>query len=215
MRDHDHRDQSDRRRPHDSHDAHQETDPYDAGEPVEANHHLQHRYPGHVRFCALCGGAMRMRIVLPDRKRFKVCERCGFVHFPGPKLVAGCLVIDAGRVLLLRRGNEPRIGTWTFPGGYVDLGETPAQAALRETLEEVEMRVTPHGLLGVYTDAQNPIAAVVVYIARPGTDAPRVSPEATETRYFAPNEIPWAELSFRTTRDALRDWIALVEKRGA
>jgi ADP-ribose pyrophosphatase YjhB (NUDIX family) len=178
--------------------------------PVEANHHLQHRYPGEVRFCGLCGGSMRMRVVMPDRKRLKVCERCGFIHFPGPKLVAGCLVNDGGRVLLLRRGNEPRVGTWTFPGGYVDLGETPVQAALRETVEEVGMRVTTDRLLGIYTDEHNPIAAVVVYLARPGIESPTLSPEATETKYFGPDQIPWDDLSFRTTRDALSDWVALV-----
>jgi NADH pyrophosphatase NudC (nudix superfamily) len=90
---------------------HQPFDPTERAGAVETNHHVQHRYPGNVRFCALCCGAMRMRVVLPDRKRLMVCERCGFVHFSGPKLVAGCLVIDAGRVLLLRRGNEPRIGS--------------------------------------------------------------------------------------------------------
>lgn len=184
-------------------------------DPVEANHHLQHRYPATIRFCPLCGGAMRMRVVLPDRKRFKVCDRCGFVHFPGPKLVAGCLVIDAGRVLLLRRGNEPRIGTWTFPGGYVDLGETPRDAAIRETFEEVRMRVTADALLGVYADEQNPIAAVVVYLARPGSEPPGLSLEATEVRYFAVADIPWDDLAFRTTHDALRDWVARAGNPGA
>src|ERR1700720_2404980 len=101
--------QSDSKAPHHRHDSHEPSDrtgptgPTNAAEPVEANHHLQHQYPGNVRFCALCGGAMWMRMVLPDRKRLMVCDRCGFVHFPSPKLVAGCLVIDAGRVLLLRR----------------------------------------------------------------------------------------------------------------
>jgi ADP-ribose pyrophosphatase YjhB (NUDIX family) len=220
---HDHRsdrmDQHDSRHPRDLHDLpqtnepHDPLDPTDPTEAVEANHHLQHRYPLNVRFCALCGGAMRMRVVLPDRKRFMVCDNCGFVHFPGPKLVAGCLVVDGGRVLLLRRGNEPRIGTWT--GGYVDLGETPAQAATRETLEEVGMRVTTDGLLGVYADAQNPITAVVVYMARPGAERPSVSSEATEIKYFAADEIPWDDLSFRTTHDALRDWVTLAGKYGA
>ena len=154
---------------------------------------------------------MRLRIVLPDNKQLKVCDRCGFVNFAGPKLVAGCLVIDAGRVLLLRRGNEPRVGMWTFPGGYVDLGETPRDAATRETLEEVGMRVEAGATLGVYADPHNPIAAVVVYLARPGTELPSLSPEATEVRYFAAAEIPWDELAFRTTHDALRDWVALEE----
>jgi ADP-ribose pyrophosphatase YjhB (NUDIX family) len=178
--------------------------------PVEANHHIQHQYPHNIRFCALCGGEMRVRMVLPDRKPFKVCSKCGFVDFPGPKLVAGCLVIDAGRVLLLRRGIQPQIGRWTFPGGYVDLGEAPAQAALRETSEEVGMTVTIGRLLGVYSDPARPIAVVVVYLAEPGAQAPGLSQEATEARYFRPDEIPWAEIAFRTTHDALGDWVALA-----
>ena len=185
-------------------------DPTDSSDPVEANHHLQHRYPAHVHFCALCGGAMRMRVVLPDRKRFKVCERCGFVHFPGPKLVAGCLVIDAGRVLLLRRAIPPRLGYWTFPGGYVDFGEMPEPAALRETVEEVRMHVAIERLLGVYADPQNPIAAVVVYLASPGRERPGLSDEASEVRYFGAPEIPWEEIAFRTTEAALHDWIRLA-----
>jgi ADP-ribose pyrophosphatase YjhB (NUDIX family) len=213
MSKHDHKDRTD---PHDSVASHApsaSSEPDKSSEPIEANHHLQHRYPAHVRYCGLCGGAMGLRTVLPDRKRLMVCERCGFVHFPGPKLVAGCLVIDAARVLLLRRGNEPRIGTWTFPGGYVDLGETPAQGAVRETLEEVRMRVAIEGLLGVYADARNPIAAVVVYLARPGAEAPSRSPEALDAKYYAADEIPWSELSFATTHDALRDWVESALKR--
>ena len=176
--------------------------------PVEAKHHLQHQYPHNIRFCGLCGGEMRLRTVLPDRKRFKVCTQCGFIDFPGPRLVAGCFVIDRGRVLLLRRGIEPQIGKWTFPGGYVDLGETPAQAAIRETLEEVGMNVTLGRLLGVYTDPARPIASVVIYLAQPGIEAPGLSHEATEVRYFAPDEIPWDDLAFRTTHDSLSDWVA-------
>ena len=209
MSDHDHHNYGDR---HGVHVAHQGTD---FGDAVEANHRLQHRYPSDARFCALCGGAMRTRIVLPDSKHRKVCESCGFVHFSGPKLVAGCVVIDAGRVMLLRRGNDPQIGAWTFPGGYVDLGEVPVQAALRETLEEVGMHVTPDGLLGFYADVQNPTAVVIAYLATPGSEAPRVSREAIEIKYIGPQEIPWDEVSFRTTHGALRDWIELDQKRHA
>jgi ADP-ribose pyrophosphatase YjhB (NUDIX family) len=180
----------------------------DDDRPVTANHH-QHQYPQNIRFCGLCGGAMHLREVLPDRKRFKVCDACGYVDFPGPKLVAGCLVIDAGRVLLLRRGIMPQIGRWTFPGGYVDLGETPPQAALRETLEEVGMTVTLGKLLGLYSDPAHPIA-VAVYLAMPGTEPPGLSEEATEVRYFAPDEIPWADLAFHTTQACLRDWVAII-----
>src|SRR5690242_20915491 len=115
-------------------------------------------------------------------------------------LVAGCLVIDTGRVLLLRRGIEPQIGKWTFPGGYVDLGESPAQAALRETREEVGMQVELGRVLGVYTDPAHPISTVVAYMATPGMEEASVTDEATEVRYFAPPDIPWHEIAFPTTR---------------
>ncbi len=164
--------------------------------PVHADHRVQHQFPEKVRFCPLCGSEMKPRIVLPDRKRFKVCDRCGFVYFPGPKLVAGCLITANGRVLLLRRGIEPQVGKWTFPGGYVDLGETPAAAALRETREETGMQVQLGRVLGVYADPAAPIVAVVVYMAKAGIEQASVTDEATEVRYFSPTEIPWQELAF-------------------
>lgn len=177
---------------------------------VEPRHDVQHQYPRNVRFCALCGGEMRLRTVLPDRKRLKVCSRCGFVNFQSPKLVAGCLVVDAGRVLLLRRAIEPRLGYWTFPGGYVDLGEMPEAAALRETVEEVGMNVAVSRLLGIYADPHNPVTAIVVYLATPGPEQPAVSGEAIEVRYFERSEIPWDSIAFDTTHAALGDWMKLA-----
>lgn len=177
---------------------------------VEANHHVQHQYPRNVRFCPLCAGELSAHIVLPDYKEQQVCARCGFIYFRGPKLVAGTLVVDNGRVLLLRRGIEPQLGKWTFPGGYADEAEAPSDCALRETEEEVRMKVAIGPLHGVYFDRNNPVAVVIVYRAEPGAEPPGVSLEATEVRYFAPDEIPWEEVAFRTTWDALVDWVAEV-----
>ncbi|MDO8431308.1 MAG: NUDIX hydrolase [Candidatus Binatus sp.] len=181
--------------------------------PVHPNHRLQRDYPAKVRFCPLCGGSMAPRLILPDNVTRKVCDACGFVHFPGPKLVAGCLVIDHGKVLLLRRGIEPARGKWTFPGGYVDLGENAADAALRETREEVGMRVELGSVLGVLGDTANPSLTLVVYLARPLDYPAMTSEEATEVQFFAPDEIPWSELAFPTTVDALTAWIANARKR--
>ena len=178
--------------------------------PVHADHNLQRKYPKNIKFCPLCGSAMEFRTVLPDNKRLKACTQCGFVHFPQPKLVAGCLIVDDGRALLLRRGNEPRRGKWTFPGGYVDWGETMAIAAERETLEEVGMHVQINDLLGIYADPKNPSPIIAVYLAAPGVDPPRKSPEAIEVRYFEPGELPWEDIAFHTTEAALRDWVRLV-----
>ena len=81
---------------------------------------------------------------------------------------------------------------------------------MRETIEEVGMRVAIDRLSGLYADPAAPVAAVAVYLARPGAEPPGVSEEATEVRYFAPAELPWDELAFHTTREALKDWIALM-----
>jgi 8-oxo-dGTP diphosphatase len=180
-------------------------------DPVRVNHHVQHRYPLGIRFCPMCAGKLEERILLPDGREHKVCSECGFVHFLGPKLVSGCLVVDDDRVLLLRRGIEPEIGKWTFPGGFVDFGETPVQAALRETLEEVGMQVRIGRHLGLYADPANPHAAVAVYLATPGGEQPGTSDEALEVRFFSPAEIPWDDIAFLTTREALRDWIAILK----
>jgi ADP-ribose pyrophosphatase YjhB (NUDIX family) len=175
---------------------------------IHPNHRVQRNYPAKVRFCPLCGASMASRMVLPEKSLRKVCTQCGFVLFPGPKLVAGCLVIDAGRVLLLRRGIAPALGKWTFPGGYVDFGENAADAAVRETREEVGMRVALGPLLGVFTDIESTAISIVVYLAEPGPDAPALSDEATEVRYFGPEGIPWHDLAFPTTIDAVTSWVA-------
>jgi ADP-ribose pyrophosphatase YjhB (NUDIX family) len=161
----------------------------------------------------MCGGALEMRIVAPDHKENKVCIKCGFVYFLGPKLVAGCIIADGDRTLLLRRGLEPSLGKWTYPGGFVDLGETPEKCARRETAEEVGMTVRDLELLGVYADRQEPVPIIVVtYLARPGAETPMVTPEATEVRYFGVDEIPWDELAFDTTVQAMEAWAKGLRK---
>ena len=182
-----------------------------SNEAIHPNHRVQRDYPAKVRFCPLCGSPMASRPILPENALRKVCTQCDFVLFPGPKLVAGCLVIDTGRVLLLRRGNWPALGKWTFPGGYVDFGENAAEAAIRETREEVGMRVEPDGLLGVFSDQKSPALTIVVYLAKPGLEPPSLSEEASEVRYFAPDEIPWHELAFPTTIDAVTAWVATTQ----
>jgi ADP-ribose pyrophosphatase YjhB (NUDIX family) len=182
-------------------------------DPIHANHRVQADYPTKVKFCPLCGAAMEPRMLAPENVKRMVCTRCGFVLFPGPKLVTGCFVIDHGRVLLIRRGQEPALSKWTFPGGFVDYGENSADGAVRETLEEVGMRVTLGPLLGVFTDTTAPALTVVVYLAKPGKESPALSEEASEVRYFAPDDIPWHDLAFPTTSDALMVWVASTRQQ--
>ncbi len=142
-----------------------------------------------------------------DRPRL-VCPNCGHIHYVNPMIVSGTLPVQGGKVWLLRRGIEPRLGFWTYPAGYQEWDESTAQAAVRETHEEIGCEVELEGLLGVYSQASASVVNIV-YIARLShtSDLPHLTTEAIEVCAFAPDEIPWDELAFPSTHAVLHDWI--------
>jgi ADP-ribose pyrophosphatase YjhB (NUDIX family) len=159
------------------------------------------------RFCMHCGQRLSTAVPEGDTRRRLVCADCGFVHYLNPRPVAGTVPVRAdGSVLLVRRAIEPRIGSWVFPGGYMDVGETAVEAAARETKEEAHLEVRDLSLLGVYTRIE-PGVVVIVFLAEAVGDA-EVGHETTEIGWFAPDAIPWDELAFDTTHAALRAWLA-------
>ncbi len=105
--------------------------------------HPPHRHlsPETIRFCPLCGAGLAPKPIDPDKRPEMVCSGCEFIFYVNQKVVAGTIPWQDGRLLLTRRAIEPAIGKWTFPGGYVDWGETVDAAALRETWEETGLRV--------------------------------------------------------------------------
>jgi ADP-ribose pyrophosphatase YjhB (NUDIX family) len=152
-----------------------------------------------ARFCPRCG--QPADISFP---RSIACAHCGYAAYFNPKPVAGVIPVDdEDRVILLRRGFDPGRGRWTFPGGYVDLGESVQDAAHRETDEELGIAIELGRLVGVYSRAADRVV-LVVFLARALGD-PQTSPEAIEVRSFAQAEIPWDELAFWSTEQALRD----------
>jgi ADP-ribose pyrophosphatase YjhB (NUDIX family) len=152
-----------------------------------------------ARFCPRCGRSADV-----DFPRRIVCPHCGYAAYYNPKPVAAAIPIDErGRVILLRRGFDPGRGRWTFPGGFVDLGESVPDAARRETDEELGMAVELETLVGVYSRPEDRVV-LIVYRAR-AIGPPHTSPEAVEVGAFAPAEIPWDGLAFWSTEQALRD----------
>lgn len=152
-----------------------------------------------ARFCARCGQPAHV-----DFPRRIECSHCGYSAYYNPKPVACAIPVDDdGKVILLRRGFDPGLGLWTFPGGFVDLGESVEEAAHRETAEELGIAIELGSLVGVYSRADERVV-LVVYRAR-AIGRPRTTPEATEVRAFASSEIPWGELAFWSTEQALRD----------
>ncbi|MFZ1059184.1 MAG: NUDIX hydrolase [Candidatus Rokuibacteriota bacterium] len=163
--------------------------------------------PSTIRYCPLCGSDLVRVPVPPDQKEEAVCSTCGFVFYLNPKVVAGTIPAEDGRILLVRRNINPSKGKWTFPGGFVDWGETVVGAALRETLEETGLRVDLDGLVGVYSYPDAPVV-IVVYRARVAGGALQLNHEIQEFAWLSPGEIPWDDLAFPSTRHALLDFLS-------
>ena len=162
-----------------------------------------------MAFCDRCGGALTPRSVAPEGKTHLVCERCGFIAYQNPKVVACAIPERGGRIYLIKRGIEPGLGKWTFPGGYVDLGESVTEAALREVREEIHLEIVLDGLVGVYS-YPGVASVIVVYRATVPDGVPEPTPgiEVQAVRAYAPADIPWNDLAFKSTTEALRDWLA-------
>ena len=163
--------------------------------------------PDTVRFCPLCGGPLDRRAVDPYGRPEAVCEQCDFVFYLSQKVVACAIPVEEGRILLTRRAIHPAHGKWTFPGGYVDWGEAVHAAAVRETLEETGLAVDLGSLLGVYSYEDSPVV-IVVWEARVTGGTLTGCHENDCLEWVEPRHIPWAELAFPSTADALRDLLA-------
>jgi len=94
-----------------------------------------------VSFCQSCGGVMEQRIPEGEHEMRAVCSKCGAIHYQNPKMVVGCLVEHENKVLLCKRSIQPSYGLWTLPAGYMELGESAAEGAVRETMEEAQADV--------------------------------------------------------------------------
>ena len=105
----------------------------------------------------------------------------------------------------MRRGTDPGRGLWTFPGGFVDLGESVPDAARREAREEMGVDLEVGSLVGVYSRPDDRVLLVVYRASLPDGQVPAVSEEAAEVRAFGVGELPWDELAFWSTELALRD----------
>ncbi len=173
------------------------------------NHHDHD--PIEYRFCPRCGGGLELRKLKANEPKRLVCQKCSFVFYLDPKVVVGTLFTIENRVVLLRRGIEPAMGKWVFPGGYVDRGESVGDAAIREAKEESLLDVGLCALLGVYSYPRSP-NIIVVYAAEVVGGELGAGDESLEAKAFSVSDIPWDGLAFTSTREALIDYIKLYCK---
>ncbi len=155
------------------------------------------------------------RIPEGDGRTREVCADCGYVAYENPKIVVGSVVVaEDGRILLCRRAIEPRLGFWTLPAGYMELGETVEEGAMREAFEEAQARIHIEGVLGIFSISR--LGQVqILFRARfsdaalaeqPLTPLFGVGEESLEVALFDWDSIPWDELAFPTVRWALDAW---------
>ena len=160
------------------------------------------------RFCPVCGSPLESRVLKLGEPMRLVCtsSACGYVFYLDPKVAVGTIIrMPDARVVLVKRAIDPGFGLWVFPGGYVDRGEEVRLAAVREAREEAGVDVRLDDLVGLYSYPGS-IPVVIVYAATWLGGTLTVDDENSEIRAFAAADIPWSELAFRSTREALRDY---------
>ena len=152
-----------------------------------------------VRFCRNCGTAVEYRIPDDgDTRQRAVCPACHTIHYENPLNVVGTIpVMPDGRVLLCMRNIEPRRGKWTLPAGFMELDETTAQGAARETDEEAGAQIEMGPLFSLLNVRR---VGQVHFFYRATLLSDQFNPgyETMEARLFAEEDVPWDELAFRT-----------------
>ena len=161
-----------------------------------------------IKHCKNCGTSVVYR--LPDdgdTKQRAVCPSCVTVHYENPLNVVGTIPHLGDRVLLCKRNIEPRHGKWTLPAGFMELHETLAEGAARETVEEAGAQFEMEGHFTIVN--VSPVGQVhFFYKARLTSDQFDPGFETIEARLFEESEIPWEEIAFKTVKETLRRYFA-------
>ena len=153
------------------------------------------------RFCPSC--ACRLRQVEMEGYQRPVCEACGFVYYPDPKMAVAVIVPFEDGIVLGRRAIDPGLGAWSFPSGYVNRGEVLEEAAIREVEEEIGLEVAIDGLIGLYSSAGEAVI-LAVYAGRVVGGRLEAGPEMSELAVFPPDRLP--PMAFSHDRRIIADW---------
>ena len=162
-----------------------------------------------IKYCSRCGGSVSHRVPDDDNRERAICDNCGMIHYRNPLVVVGCVPERNGRILLCKRAIEPRYGKWTLPAGFMELGETVAGGAARETLEEA-LATVELGHLFAMVDVIDAGQVHLFYTAKLVGDY-GAGAETLEADLFSEDEIPWDEIAFQSVEFALRKYL---EDRG-
>ncbi|NVK28725.1 MAG: NUDIX hydrolase [Flavobacteriia bacterium] len=160
-----------------------------------------------MNYCPNCGSD-KLENLIPDgdHRLREVCQKCGTVHYSNPLMVVGCLVTHGDKILLAKRGIEPRKGYWNLPCGFMENHETAEEGALREVEEETGLTVTIEKLHSVFSVVHANQVYLIFKAESPRTDF-TLTPESIEIEFFEPSEIPWDDIAFSSNEHALRSYL--------
>jgi len=165
-----------------------------------------------IQFCKSCGSAVTYRVPDDgDTRERAVCNSCHTIHYENPLNVVGTVPVWGDKVLLCKRNIEPRFGKWTLPAGFMELNETVAQGAARETVEEAGAQFEMQDLFTLMNVTR---VGQVHFFYRAQLTSDQFNPghETQEARLFAEHEIPWDEIAFRTVKETLQHYFADAKK---
>jgi len=165
-------------------------------------------YRAPIKHCKNCGTAVTYRVPDDgDTKERAVCGACLTIHYENPLNVVGTVPYWGDKILLCKRNIEPRWGKWTLPAGFMELNETVAEGAARETVEEAGAEFEMEGLFSLVNIAR--VGQVhMFYRARLLSDQFDPGHETIEARLFEEHEIPWDEIAFKTVGETLRRYFS-------
>lgn len=159
-----------------------------------------------MNYCYQCGTPLEQKLLPNDDCERGVCPGCGWVHYQNPRVLVGVHLYHEDKMFWIKRGTEPNKGRWTFPGGFLEQGETLQQAAARELYEETRIKVSPtdmapFGMLSLLTMDQ-------VYLSfRCRCDhaiAATITEEVAEWGWFNEQDAPWSGLAYSGTIEQVR-----------
>ncbi len=163
-----------------------------------------------INFCSQCGKGVEQKIPQGETLTRAVCPACQTIHYQNPKIVAGCIPERDGKILLCRRAIEPRLGLWTFPAGFMELGESTEEAAARETLEEAHADIRIHALFGLFS-LPHVSQVYVVYRAHLQNLNFKPGPESLEVELVSLQDIPWDQLAFPVIHETLNRYVKDIQ----
>jgi ADP-ribose pyrophosphatase YjhB (NUDIX family) len=157
-------------------------------------------------YCVRCGSVLETRVI--EGRELRACPNDDFVLWRDPKVTSAVVVEVDGGVVLGRRAIEPGRGLWCLPGGFVNDDEHPADAAMRECMEEISAAVELTSLIGVYHVPKQdaPSMVGIAYRARLADGAQlRAGPEMVEVRVFPLDSLP--PLAFPSHRQVIDEFL--------